>query len=87
MTYRAGIGPSLAQAMGITDASFKPTLTCDVVNCGTRLVVRPTRGGAPAWLLNKKAPKGWRRHEQPGDAPAQHTCPQCSTALVKAGLI
>lgn len=87
MTYRAGVGAALAQMLGVAPVNAEPTLFCDVVNCGAQLVVRSTRGGAPAWLRNKKAPKSWRRHEQPDGRPAQHTCPACTAALSKAGLI
>lgn len=80
MTYRAGIGPSLAQALGVTDAASVPTLTCDVVNCNYRIEVKPTRGGMPAWLRNGTAPRGWRACPQL-DGKKQHLCPECAAAL------
>lgn len=86
MTYQAGIGPSLARAVGISDACSEPTLTCDVVGCGYRIVVRPVRGCMPGWLANKKAPKFWKRWPQPDDKPAQHTCPECTRALATGGI-
>ncbi len=79
MTYRAGVCGPMAAYFPEHDA--EPQLCCDVVNCGFRMPVRPVRGGMPAWLRDKKAPKGWKRWPQPDDAPAQHTCPACTKAL------
>lgn len=57
-------------------------MTCDVVDCGARMVVKPVRGCMPAWLANKKAPKGWRRFDR-GDKPAKHMCPRCVDAVTR----
>lgn len=84
MTYRAGVSPALAPMFPdvVCNAGPEPTVTCDVVNWGTQLVVRAGRGGGPpARLRNGKAPPGWRRFPQPDGRPAQHTCPACCKAL------
>jgi hypothetical protein len=69
MTYRAGV-----VMWGDGGFSSVPTLTCDM--CKTVMDVRAVRGAQPLWLINKKAPKGWRRYDR-GDSPAQHACPKC----------
>lgn len=76
MTYRAGVTGPIAAFFPKHYA--EPTLWCDAVGCDRVMVVRPVRGCMPAWLRDKKAPKGWKRHAQPDDAPAMHTCPECS---------
>lgn len=78
MTYQAGL-----HGFG---CDREPTLLCDVVGCHCQMVVSPVRGGMPAWLRDKKAPKGWKRWPQPEDKPAQHTCPECTRALVSGGV-
>ncbi len=66
------------------DGAAEPTLFCDAVGCHRQMTVRPTPWGAPKWLRDGKAPKGWKRYAQPDDAPALHTCPDCSRAGVDA---
>lgn len=78
MSYRAGI-----HGFGV---DTEPTLSCDIVGCSFTMTVRPTRGGMPAWLRDKKAPKGWKRWPQPDDKPARHTCPECTRALQVGGV-
>lgn len=53
--------------------TLPPTLTCD--GCGMRLVVRP--GVAPMWMLNRKAPKGWRMVSSPDGCLRHDYRPQC----------
>lgn len=76
----------MVAAMMRWNTPAEPTLSCDAVGCDRVMTVLPTRGGAPAWLRNGKAPKGWKRYAQPDDAPALHTCPECSRAGVDAVL-
>lgn len=74
MTYHAGL---MLAAIGGPDRY--PHLTCD--GCG--LVYRiPTNKPAPRWLLDNKAPKGWRRDAvvEPVTGTAlssKHYCPRC----------
>lgn len=84
MTYRAGVSGALAAWFPEHDS--EPQLCCDAQACGTRMAVRPTRGGAPAWLRNRKAPKGWKRIDR-GDLPAQHLCPRCVASLRPGGYL
>ena len=53
MTYRCGIGPGIP---GLEPGP--PHIFCDV--CGRRFEAKARRGGPPSWLLNGKAPRGWR---------------------------
>ena len=68
MSYRAGTAG--LEQLGID--SGPPTLTCD--RCGRRLEVRPVRGGAPAWLLDGRAPMGWTLIRAP-DGTRYDFCP------------
>lgn len=68
MTYLAGMRFGL-----ISDT--EPTLRCD--GCASEMIVRPTRGGMPAWLRDGKAPKGWKAFKADEDTPRRHHCPVC----------
>lgn len=68
MTYAAGIS--------FPGQDREPALHCDTAGCGTVLVVRPVRGGPPRWLIDGRAPKGWRRVTEP-DGRRRDTCPRC----------
>lgn len=74
MTYHCGL--LLASIGGTTQ---DPHLTCD----GRGLVYRiPTNKPAPSWLLDNKAPRGWRREAviEPvtnTQLPSKHYCPRC----------
>lgn len=81
MTYRAGIGPLLAQRLN-TFESHEPTLMCD--ECGFCIIVKPVRGGMPAWLAEGKAPKGWKMltisltdANNAVTSVKKHFCPKC----------
>jgi hypothetical protein len=54
MTYVCGFGPGMA-GLGIEPGP--PHIFCDT--CGLKYEAKETRGGAPAWLRNGTAPKGW----------------------------
>lgn len=73
MTYHAGL---LLATIG--GPNRYPHLTCD--GCGTKYNI-PTNKPAPKWLLDNKAPRGWR-HETTADPATQaqttkHYCPRC----------
>lgn len=70
MTYRCGIGPGIA-ALGVEPGP--PRITCNL--CARVLEVREVRGGAPAWLRNGTAPKGWRLVYE--DGHRIDLCPRC----------
>jgi len=53
----------------------EPALHCDTAGCGTVMTVKPTRYGMPAWLRDRKAPKGWRTVII--DDRRRDTCPRC----------
>lgn len=76
MSYHAGVGGSLATAMGIPACG--PHIKCD--DCGVEKHINGRGAGgniAPAWLLDNKAPPGWKlfRHED-GEMRADY-CPTC----------
>lgn len=84
MTYRCGLSPGLAAAMGA--ARSDPHVVCD--GCG--LVCGATRpDGRPyAWLLDGRAPRGWAmvdadgretRRRRDGE-PRRDLCPRCRSA-------
>lgn len=58
MTYHAGIGIGLATLVGMPERPRDPHVTCD--GCGeVRDGMKPS-GEPYAWLVNRKAPPGWR---------------------------
>lgn len=74
VTYHAGL--MLAAAGGV---DREPRLTCN--GCGVVHHISP-RKPAPQWLLNNKAPRGWRREPvvEPvtnAELPSKHYCPRC----------
>ena len=74
MTYRAAIfGLS---HIGIPDHP-EPTVYCDGEGCTARVVALTRAGCAPAWLLDGKAPKGWRVERFEDGACRRDYCPQC----------
>ena len=76
MTYLPFRGPRLAAALGTTQTD--PALLCD--KCDVVLAITTTgRRGPPRWLIEGKAPRGWRRLDR-GDLPARHVCPSCRKA-------
>lgn len=73
MSYHCGIGPRLGAMMGTGDRD--PYVKCD--GCG---VVKHIGGNiAPAWLLDNKAPPGWKlvRGEIGGYVMRADYCPMC----------
>ena len=77
MTYRCGLGRGIAKLTGLEEGP--PHIFCD--DCGLKLEARTRSGGAPMWLLNQKAPRGWLliRHEDPttGVILREDYCPMC----------
>jgi hypothetical protein len=77
MTYRAGIGPGIP---GLEPGP--PHIFCD--GCGLKFEVHSRFGGAPAWFLDGKAPKGWQviasRTETGLVLFRLDWCPKCRTA-------
>lgn len=71
MSYRCGIGVSLAAAMGVDPGP--PRVKCD--GCGVVLSIRDDRL-PPKWLLDGKAAPGWTltRHD---DGTRDDRCPNC----------
>lgn len=74
MSYRCGIEASLASIMGVEPGG--PRVTCD--GCGARVMVRTDRL-PPMWLLDNKAPPGWKMTK---DADGKRT-DLCKTCKVK----
>jgi hypothetical protein len=71
VTYRAGLGLGMA-SLGFTPGP--PHLRCD--GCGLVLEAVTQRGGPPSWLLNRKAPKGWKMIRN-DDGTRRDWCPRC----------
>jgi hypothetical protein len=71
VSYRCGIGDGMRR-LGFEPG--EPRITCD--GCGVVKLARTKTGGPPMWLLNRKAPPGWKliRHE---DDTRTDYCPQC----------
>jgi hypothetical protein len=76
MSYRCGMAPSMAQ-FGFEPGP--PRIICD--GCGVTLEARTRSGGPPAWLLDQKAPKGWKLILRPTDVEEvqirEDYCPKC----------
>ena len=83
MSYRAGIGGSLAKRFG--QEPTEPHIVCDI--CGkTRTVYANKNSFAPGkWLLNgKKAPGGWTGGRRGGIEDGRiDFCPECSDRIEK----
>jgi hypothetical protein len=69
MSYRCGIGEGMV-ALGLEPGP--PRITCD--QCGEVMAVK--YGMPPAWLLNGKAPRGWRSVALK-DGTRRDFCPSC----------
>lgn len=82
MSYRAGIGGSLAKRFDV-QGPLEPHLFCD--RCGLVKLCTTRRSFAPMWLLNNKAPPGWKliRYEDPatGTIHREDYCPACKTKV------
>jgi hypothetical protein len=66
--------------LGIPDHPT-PSVYCD--GCGTRIDARSRSGMAPAWLLNGKAPKGWRVERDEENGTRKDWCPRCRASKEK----
>lgn len=78
MSYHAGVGGHLAVTMGIPECG--PHIKCD--GCGVEKHIKGRGAGgniAPSWLLDNKAPPGWKlvRSKVDGDAGRVDYCPKC----------
>lgn len=73
MSYRAGIGPALANRLGVEPGG--PRITCD--GCGLVLNIREDRP-PPSWFLNGRAAPGWKLVKQ-ADGSRTDLCPRCRT--------
>lgn len=71
MTYQAGMYGM--ERLGLK--SRDPHIFCD--GCG--LTLELGHGPAPVWLLENKAPKGWRS-VRVDDQRSRHYCPRCKDA-------
>jgi hypothetical protein len=79
MSYHCGIGPAMAAVLGMLPC--EPHIKCDSCGVEKRIQARGAGGNiAPAWLLDNKAPSGWKlyRHED-GEMRADY-CPKCKVA-------
>lgn len=77
MSYTCGIAPNMAR-LGFTPGP--PHITCD--GCGVKLVAQKSNGAPPAWLLNGKAPPGWkleRTDTGAGRVYRSDWCPRCKS--------
>ena len=72
MSYRCGIGGGM-ERFGLTPGP--PHIRCD--GCGITLEARTKSGGPPAWLLNGKAPRGWKCVRDAEHYTRQDWCPRC----------
>jgi hypothetical protein len=77
MTYRCGIGPGM-ERFGLEPG--EPHITCD--SCGLKKTARTRTGGAPAWLLDDKPPKGWFLFRQL-DRTRIDYCPTCRGKYIR----
>lgn len=73
MSYRCGVFEPLASMMGVDPGG--PRLTCDGPDCTARVIVREGRR-PPKWLLDGRAPKGWRNSKS-ADGTRYDWCPEC----------
>ena len=71
MSYRCAIGPGM-ERIGMLPCEAH--IRCD--GCGVTILARTRTGGPPAWLLNRKAPRGWKLIRQPDDTRVDY-CPKC----------
>lgn len=71
MSYRPGIGPSLATFLEVEPGG--PRITCD--GCGLVMNIREN-GPPPAWLLDGKPAKGWSLVKS-ADGSRDDRCPRC----------
>ena len=72
MTYRCAIYG--LKHFGIPDHPI-PSIYCD--ECGQRKDARTKSGCAPTWLLNGKAPRGWRVEYDAENHTRRDWCPRC----------
>ena len=80
MTYRCAIFG--LEHIGI-QTHPTPSIYCD--GCGARLDARTRSGGPPAWLLNGKAPKGWRVEHDAENHTRKDWCPRCKESKGEVG--
>jgi hypothetical protein len=73
MSYRAGIGGTLANVLGVPR---DPHIVCD--GCGATRTIYSRRGvGAPAmWFIKRKPAPGWELVRQE-DTRGWDYCPEC----------
>lgn len=75
MSYRCGLDVHVARLLRMEPGP--PRVTCD--SCGARIVVVTGRRGPPRWLLDGKAPPGWRTTKN-DDGTRTDWCKACRTA-------
>lgn len=73
MSYRCGVGPSLARAFEYAGET-RPHIICD--RCGATRVVDGFHGVAPVWFMDGRPPPGWRGSRSPDDTRID-LCPKC----------
>lgn len=78
MTYHAGVGPRLAAALGIVNATG-PLVSCDGdgSTCANFVLGTLKSGGPASWLLNCKAPPGWKMIRVDEPFSRKDYCPSC----------
>ena len=81
MSYRCGLGMGM-EALGFEPGP--PMLRCDYPGCTGFKEDLPTRGGAPAWLRNGTAPRGWKTVKHPSGR-RYDLCPTHATSSGGSG--
>ena len=74
MSYRAGMGASLAARLEAPELAGGPRIICDW--CGATRSVTKAWGEPYRWFLAKKPPPGWKG-ERYEDGTRQDFCPAC----------
>jgi len=75
VSYRAGIGQSLAARFG--GGAREPGIICD--GCGTTHPVYTARGDVATWFLNYRPPPKWRGVRMGDGSKSWDLCPACLT--------
>lgn len=73
MSYRAGIGASLAARAN--ELPREPHIVCD--GCGATHPIATKSSFAPKWFLNYRPPPGWRGLRMHNGMRRWDLCPAC----------
>ena len=79
MTYYCGVEKSVSRSLGAP--SGNPRIECDSCGLVFPVVGRGVGAVPPAWFLDGKAPRGWRKTINE-NGEARHYCSRCKKAPV-----